>query len=140
MQTVTAGRVSWVSRGTGIERASRRQRPRRVSKMKSRGFEQACKRDTMTYDNRTEEIQPSRRTTYRAQECEAVRLVDNWNTERGESGATAAVCMREMGDKAREMIQGRIYPTSDPRMWEHADPPVLEPERGINKIYETKIA
>src|SRR5882672_1181087 len=108
--------------------------------MKSRGFKQACKRDTMTYDNRTEEIQPSQRTTYRAQECEAVRLVDNRNMEWGESGDTVAVCMRETGDKARETIQGHIYPTSDPRMREHADPPVLEPERGINKIYETKIA
>jgi len=48
--------------------------------------------------------------------------------------------MRETGDKAREMIQGRIYPTSALRMRESADPPVLEPERGINKIYETKIA
>src|SRR5882672_10006863 len=69
MQTVTAGCVGWVSRGTGIERASRRRRPHRVSKMKSRGFEQACKRDTMTYDNRTEDIQLSQGTTYRVQQC-----------------------------------------------------------------------
>src|SRR5882672_5623558 len=69
MQTVTAGRVGRVSRGTGVERVSRCRRPRRVSKMKSRGFEQACKRDTMTYDNRTEEIQLSCRTTYRVQQC-----------------------------------------------------------------------
>jgi len=48
--------------------------------------------------------------------------------------------MREMGDKAREKIQGRIYPTSDLGMREGADPPVLEPERGINNIYETRIA
>src|SRR5882672_11184906 len=70
MQTVTAGCVGRVSRGTGIEQASRHWRPCRVSKMKSRGFEQACKRDTMTYDNRTEEIQPSRGTTYKVQVCE----------------------------------------------------------------------
>src|SRR5882672_12674164 len=108
MQTVTAGRVGRVSRGTGIERASRHQRLCRVSKMKSRGFKQACKRDTMTYDNQTEEIQPSRRTTYKEQECETVRLVDHRNTEWDESVATAAVRMRETGDKARETIQGCI--------------------------------
>jgi len=33
--------------------------------MKSRGFEKACKSDTMTYDNRTEDIQLSQGTTYR---------------------------------------------------------------------------
>ena len=42
------------------------------------------------------------------QECEAVRLVNNWNMEWGESVAKAAVHMREMGDKAREKIQGCI--------------------------------
>src|SRR5882672_5861848 len=115
-------------------------RPRRLGGIKVQRFKHACKKGYRTYYNRTEEIQPSRRTTYMAQECEAVRLVDNWNMERGESGAMVAVRMREMGDKARETIQGRIYLTSYPRMREHADPLVLEPERGINKIYETKIA
>src|SRR5882672_1374141 len=74
------------------------------------------------------------------QEREAVRPVKNWNTARGESVAKAAVCMREMGDKAREKIQGHIYPTSDPGRREHVDPLVLEPERVINNVYETRIA
>src|SRR5467141_314144 len=69
-------------------------------------FQHMYRKGYRTYDNRTEEIQPSRRTTYRAQECEAVRLVNNRNTERGESVANAAVRMREMGDKARAKIQG----------------------------------
>src|SRR5882672_11431807 len=103
-------------------------------------FQHACRKGYRTYDNRTGEIQPSQRTTYRVQEWGAVGLVTNWNTERGGSVAKAAVCMREMGDKAREKIQGRIYPTSDLGMREGADPPVLEPERGINNIYETRIA
>src|SRR5882672_5697702 len=113
---------------------------RRLSGIEVQRFKHTCNKGYRTYDNRTEEIQPSQRTTYRAQECEAVRLVDNWNTEQGESGATEAVRMRETGDKARETIQGRIHLTSDPRMRERADTPVLEPERSINKIYETKIA
>src|SRR5882672_4822791 len=76
-----------------------------------------------------------------AQEREAVGLVINRNTERGGSVARAAVHMRETGDKAREKIQGHIYPTSDPGMREDADPPVLESKRGINdSIYETRIA
>ena len=58
---------------------------------------------------------------------EAVGLVNHQNMEWGESGAKAAVHMREMGDKAREKIQGHIYPTSDPGMREGADTPVLEP-------------
>src|SRR5467141_5392582 len=45
-----------------------------MSKMKSRGFEQACKRDTMTYDNRTEDIQLSQGTTYRVSECRVARI------------------------------------------------------------------
>ena len=69
-----------------------------------------------------------------------MRLVDNRNTERGEYGATAAVCMREMGDKAREKIQGHIYPASKLGRSHIADPLVLEPERGINMIYEVRIA
>src|SRR5882672_3961591 len=74
-------------------------RPQRLSGIEVQRFKHTCKTGYRTYDNRTEEIQPSRRTTYRAQECEAVRLVDNRNTERGESVATAAVCMREMGQR-----------------------------------------
>ena len=85
-----------------------RQRPRRLSGIEVQRFKHVCKKGYRTFDNRTEEIQPSRRTTYMAQECEAVRLVDNWNMERGESVATVAVHMREMGDKAREKIQGCI--------------------------------
>ena len=61
-----------------------------------------------TYDNQTEEIQLSQRTTYRAQEREVVRLVNNWNMAWGKSVAKAAVHMREMGDKAREEIQCHI--------------------------------
>ena len=87
-----------------------------------------------------EEIQLSQRTTYRAQECEAVRLVTNRNMERGGSVARAAVRMRETGDKASEKIQGHIYPASDLGRRGVADPPVLEPERGINNIYKTRIA
>ena len=75
------------------------------------------------------------------QEREAVRPVKNRNTAWGESVAKAAVCMRETGDKSSEKIQGHMPPTSDLGMRECADPPVLEPERGINNnIYETRIA
>ena len=63
-----------------------------------------------------------------------MRPVKNWNMVQGESVAKVAVHMREMGDKARGKIQGCIYPTSDLRRRECADPPVLEPERGINMI------
>src|SRR5882672_10604109 len=43
--------------------------------MKSRGFEQVCKRDTMTYYNRTEDIQLSQGTTYRVSECRVARII-----------------------------------------------------------------
>src|SRR5882672_8971941 len=107
-------------------------------------FQHTCRKRYRTYDNRTEEIQLSQRTTYRAQEREAVGLVINWNTEWGESVARPAVHMRETGDKAREKIQGHICPTSDLRRREHVDPPVLEPERGINiymrpEYHETRV-
>ena len=72
--------------------------------------------------------------------CKSMRLVNNRNMEQGESVAKAAFRMRETGDKARKKIQGCIYPTSNLGRRECVDPQVLEPERGINKIYETKIA
>src|SRR5882672_9707397 len=115
-------------------------RPRRMSEIEVQRCQHACKKGYRTYVNRTEEIQLSQRTTYRVQEREAVGLVINRNTERGESVAREAVRMREMGDKAREKIQGHIYPTSNLGMREDVYPPVLEPERGINNIYDTRIA
>src|SRR5467141_2099836 len=77
-----------------------------MSGIKVQRFQHTFRKGYRTYDNQTEEIQPSRRTTYRAQEHEAVRLVNNRNMEWGESVAKAAVCMRETGDKARAKIQG----------------------------------
>ena len=71
-------------------------------------FQHACRNGYRTYYNLTEEIQLSQRTTYRVQECEAVGLVINQNMGRGGSVAMAAVCMREMGDRARDKIQGHI--------------------------------
>jgi len=84
------------------------QRPRRMSGIKVQRFQHACKNGYRTYDNRTEEIQLSRRTTYRVQECEAVGLVINRNMGRSGSVAMVAVCMRETGDRARDKIQGHI--------------------------------
>src|SRR5882672_944726 len=69
-------------------------------------FKHACKKGYRTYDNRTEEIQPSQRTTYRVQEREAVRLVDNRNTEWGESVAKVAVRMRETGGQSQREDTG----------------------------------
>jgi len=60
--------------------------------------------------------------------------------EQGGSVARAAVRMRETGDKASEKIQGRIYPASESGRRGIADPLVLDPERGINNIYTTRIA
>ena len=54
------------------------------------------------YDNQTEEVQLSQRTTYRAQEHEAVELVFNWSMGRSGSVAMVAVHMRETGDRAKE--------------------------------------
>ena len=62
-------------------------------------FQHACRKGYRTYDNRTEEIQLSQRTTYRAPECEAVGLVINRNMEQDGSVAMAAVRMREMGKR-----------------------------------------
>jgi len=42
----------------------------------------------------------------------------------------AAVCMRGMGDGAKDQIQGSIQMTPDLGMREDADLLVLEPERG----------
>src|SRR5882672_684051 len=88
-------------------RGLQRWRPRRMSGIEVQRFQHACKKGYRTYDNQTEEIQLSQRTTYRAQEREAVGLVIDQNMEWGRSVARVAVCMREMGDKAREKIQGR---------------------------------
>src|SRR5467141_5422021 len=102
MQTVV-GDVSVGSReNPGVYRGLQHWRPQGMSGIEVQRFQHACRNGFRTYDNRTEEIQPSRRTTYKVQEREAVRLVKNWNTERGESVAKAAVHMREMGDKATE--------------------------------------
>src|SRR5882672_345049 len=91
-----------------VYRGLQHRRPREMSGIEVQRFQHACRKGYRTYDNQTEEIQPSQRTTYRAQEREAVRLVNNWNTERGKSVAKAAVHMSETGDKAREKIQGCI--------------------------------
>src|SRR5882672_8145263 len=115
-------------------------RPQEMSGIEVQRFQHTYRKGYRTYDNRTEEIQLSRRTTYRVQEREAVGLVINQNMEQGRSVARAAVHMRETGDKAKEKIQGHIYPTSNLGMREDADPSVLEPERGLNNIYETRIA
>ena len=65
-------------------------------------FQHVCRKGYRTYDNRTEEIQPSQRTTYRAQEHEAVGLVINQSMGRSRSVAMAAVCMRGTGDRSKE--------------------------------------
>src|SRR5882672_7357160 len=88
-----------------VYRGLQRRRPQEMSGIKVQRFQHACRKGYRTYDNRTEEIQLSQRTTYRVQEHEAVRPVNNRNMVWGESVAKAAVCMREMGEKAREEIQ-----------------------------------
>src|SRR5882672_11079491 len=89
-----------------VYRGLQRWRPQEMSGIEVQRFKHACKKGYRTYDNQTEEIQPSRRTTYKVQECEAVRLVDNRNTERGESVAKAAVHMREMGGQSQREDTG----------------------------------
>src|SRR5882672_9179642 len=44
-------------------------RPQRVSKIEVQRFQHSCRNGKRTDDNKTEEIQLSQRTTYRAQEC-----------------------------------------------------------------------
>src|SRR5882672_9983675 len=99
MQTVVADVSVRSNENPRGYRGLQRQRPRRLSGIEVQRFKHACKKGYRTYDNQTEEIQPSRRTTYKAQECEAVRLVDHRNMEQGESVATAAVRMRETGQR-----------------------------------------
>ena len=41
-----------------------------------------------------------------------------------------AVCMRGMGDRAKDRRHGCIQMTSDSGIKEDMDPPVLEPEKG----------
>ena len=65
-------------------------------------FQHVCRKGYRTYDNLTEEIQLNRRTTYRAQECEAVRLVINRSMGRSGSVAMAAILMRDTEDRAME--------------------------------------
>ena len=69
--------------------------------MKSRGFEQVCKRDTMTYDNRTEEIQLSQGTTYRILECRVARMGYYQSRKKGVSITKVAVHMKGARDDAR---------------------------------------
>src|SRR5882672_954630 len=99
MQTVVADMSVGSNKNPRGCRGLQHRRPRRLSGIEVQRFKHVCKKGYRTFDNRTEEIQPSRRTTYKAQECEAVRLVDHRNTERGASVATAAVCMRETGQR-----------------------------------------
>src|SRR5882672_3834824 len=102
MQTVVAD-VSVRSRANPrVYRGLQCRRPRRVSEIEVQRFQHACRNGYRTYDNRTEEIQLSRRTTYRVQECKAVGLVINQNMVRNVSVAMVAVHMREMGDRAKE--------------------------------------
>ena len=79
-----------------------------MSEIEVQMFQHMCRNGYRTYDNRTEEIQLSQRTTYRAQQCEAVGLVINRNTGQSGSIAMAAVCMRKMGDRAKDKTQGHI--------------------------------
>src|SRR5882672_616980 len=106
MQTVEADMSVGSRENPRVYQGLQCRRPCGMSGIEVQRFQHACRKGYRTHDNRTEEIQPSRRTTYRAQEREAVRLVDNWNTERGKSVTKAAVHMRETGDKARAKIQG----------------------------------
>src|SRR5882672_515486 len=108
MQTVIADVSVGSNENPRGYRGLQHRRPQRMSGIEVQRFRHTCKKGYRTYDNRIEEIQPSRRTTYKVQECEAVRLVNNQNTEQGESVAKVAVRMRETGDKAREKIQGHI--------------------------------
>src|SRR5882672_1737946 len=48
-------------------------RPRKMSGIEVQRFQHACRNGYRTYDNRTEEIQLSQRTTYRATECRVTR-------------------------------------------------------------------
>src|SRR5467141_2642766 len=83
--------------------------------MKSRGFEQACKRDTMTYDNRTEEIQLSQGTTYRISERGVARI--SIRSEHGKEGlCNKGGCPHE-GDRGWHQGQGTRMHTISLRSW-----------------------
>src|SRR5882672_10144720 len=59
-----------VSVGSGenprVYRGPQRRRPQRMSGIEVQRFQHACRNGFRTYDNQTEEIQLSRRTTYKA--------------------------------------------------------------------------
>src|SRR6266850_3836284 len=98
MQTVVADMSVGSRENPRVYRGLQHQRPRRMSGIEVQRFQHACRNGYRTYDNQTEEIQLGRRTTYRAQEPEAVGLVINQNMGWGGSVAMVAVRIREMGD------------------------------------------
>src|SRR5882672_4021876 len=61
-----------------------RWRLQEMSGIEVQRFQHACRKGYRTYDNRTEEIQLSRRTTYRAPECRAAR--NSIQSEHGKEG------------------------------------------------------
>src|SRR5882672_12057593 len=66
-------------------------------------FKHTCKKGYRTYDNRTEEIQLSRRTTYRISECRIART--GIQSEHGKGGlCNQGSCPRE-GDRGRHQGQ-----------------------------------
>src|SRR5882672_3670172 len=76
MQTVVAD-VSVRSReNPRVYRGLQHRRPQRVSEIEVQRFQHMCRNGQRTDDNQTEEIQLSRRTTYRTHECEAVEMGD----------------------------------------------------------------
>src|SRR5882672_6494303 len=68
MQTVIADVSVGSNENPRGYRGLQRRRPRRLSGIEVQRFKHTCKKGYRTYDNRTEEIQLSQRTTYRTKE------------------------------------------------------------------------
>src|SRR5882672_332714 len=100
MQTVMTDVSVGLRENPRVYRGLQCRRPRRMNGIEVQRFQHACKKGYRTYDNRTEKIQPSQRTTYRVQEHKAVGLVINQSMGWSGSVAMVAVHMREMGDRA----------------------------------------
>ena len=64
-----------------------------MSKIKSRGFRQSVQEDTMTYDNPTEEIHQSQRSTYREWDTGLQGHVCYWGEVQNTTMTRVAVSM-----------------------------------------------
>src|SRR5882672_2185082 len=73
MQTVEADMLVGSRENPRVYRGLQRRRPQEMSGIEVQRFQHACRKGYRTYDNRTEEIQLSCRTTYRISECRVTR-------------------------------------------------------------------